>query len=156
MKLRFICSSQRRWLESDSEATRATWLRSYDQAAGLSDLNDKEKALNYAGSALEAAELLVFRHARQAEADITRFVDSAVLLCRWLIRSGQPRLACGVIGGCIARLEELMFSGTERGAVLAGCQRLLRVGDDGTPTQSIDCDPRAPVHSNSPGRWSLH
>jgi len=88
--------------------------------------------------------------------DISRFVDSAVLLCRGLIRSGQPRLACGVVGGCIARLEELLFNGTEHTAVLGGCQRLLRVGDDGAPTQLIDCEPRAPVHSNSTGRWSLH
>lgn len=156
MKLRFICSNHRRWLESDSEATRDTWLRSYHQAAALSELDDKEKALNYAGSALEAAELLVFSHFRQAEADISRFVDSAVLLCRWLIRSGQPRLACGVVGGCIARLEELLFSGTERGAVLAGCQRLLRVGDDGTPAEGIDYQPQAAAHGIGSGGWSLH
>jgi hypothetical protein len=152
MKLRFLCSNHRNWLISDSEATHASWLRSSGQAELLLNAREGIKAVNYAGCALEAAELLVFTHARQSAPDILRFADSAVLLCQALIRIGQPRLACGVIGGSIARLEELLLQGIERTTVLNGCQRLLRVGDESPVPGQLMQDRQMAAAAN----WSVH
>jgi hypothetical protein len=135
MKLRFLCSTHRKWLESDSEAAQARWLSSYSRAQDLFNGQNNFKAVNYAGSALEVAEILIFTHGQNAAQDIQRFANSAVLLCQLLREIEEPRLVCGVIGGSIARLEELRLQGTERTAVLEGCQRLLTVGDQ-APTQS--------------------
>lgn len=135
MKLRFLCSTHRKWLESDSRAAQANWLISYSQAVDLFNARESVKAVNYAGSALEAAELLLFTHALRSARDIRRFTDSAVLLCHALRGIEQPRLMCGVIGGSITRLEELLLQGADRTTVLQGCQRLLTVGDE-PPVQS--------------------
>ncbi len=152
MKLRFLCSNHRNWLVSDSEATHASWLSSYSQAELLLNAREDIKAVNYAGSALEAAELLVFTHARQTGRDILRFADSAVLLCQSLIQVGQPRLACGVIGGSIARLEELLLQGIERTTVLSACQRLLTIGDEAPVAGQMVHDRQVPAVSS----WSVH
>ncbi|PLW81447.1 hypothetical protein CWI75_15590 [Kineobactrum sediminis] len=101
----------------------------------MSNALETIKAVNYAGSALEAAELLIFTHGRHGAGDIQRFIDSAVLLCHTLSGIEQPRLVCGVIGGSIARLQELMLQGIERTTVLQGCQRLLTVAEE-SPLQS--------------------
>jgi hypothetical protein len=138
MRLRFLCSNHRDWLASNALATFDSWQRSYEHANNLLNKHDAIKAVNYAGCALEAAELLLFYHARQTKDDIGRFTDSALLLCTSLLRTGEPRLACGVIGGTIARLEELLFSGVERRAVLEGCQRLLHVGDHFDQPETTD------------------
>lgn len=141
MKLRFVCSTHRRWLESDIGAAQACWLSSYNQALGLSNALEKVKAVNYAGSALEAAELLIFTHGRYGARDIHRFIDSAVLLCHTLSGIEQPRLVCGVIGGSIARLQELLLQGIERTTVLQGCHRLLTVADESPlQSQAISCE----------------
>ena len=152
MKLRFLCSNHRNWLLSDSAATHASWLRSASQAELLLSASEGIKAVNHAGCALEAAELLVFSHARQTAEDIVRFADSAVLLCHALIRVGQPRLACGVIGGSIARLEELLLQGIERKTVLNGCQRLLKVGDEAPAPRQVMPDRQVTAAAS----WSVH
>ncbi|MCP5164922.1 MAG: hypothetical protein H6988_08775 [Pseudomonadales bacterium] len=152
MRLRFLCNNHRNWLESDSGATHASWLRSYNQAGILFHAGEELKAVNYAGCALEAAELLVFTHARRAAADIHRFTDSAVLLCHSLLGAEQPRLVCGVIGGTIARLEELLLHGSERAAVLQSCQRML-TALDANPI-AVQPPPERP-EAVAPG-WSVH
>ena len=156
MRLRFLCSNHRDWLASNAVAALNSWQRSHDHATALLAEQESTKALNYAGCALEAAELLLFNHARQSGDDIARFTQSALLLCTSLIQSGEARLACGVIGGTIARLEELLLSGVERRAVLEGCQRLLEVGDQFSRPDANDQQPYSgPVAAAAP-RHRVH
>lgn len=152
MNLRFLCSTHRKWLESDSSAARTYWLSSYSQGVGQFQAGENVKAVNHAGSALEAAELLLLTHAQRSAPDIHRFTDSAVLLCHALRAIEQPRLLCGVIGGCITRLEEVLLEGANRTTVLQVCQRLLTVGDE-APMQS-----RAIPHRElaSSSLWNVH
>lgn len=156
MRLRFLCSNHRDWLASNAAATLNSWQRSYDHASIFLTEQESTKAVNYAGCALEAAELLLFNHARQSGDDIVRFTESALLLCITLIESGEPRLACGVIGGTIARLEELLFTGVERRAVLEGCQRLLEVGDQFGRPDAADQRPFSGPAADAVPRHRVH
>lgn len=140
MRLRFLCSNHRNWLESDQTAAHDSWLRSYEHATIFLSTEERNHAVNYAGCALETAELLLFNHEQRSEDDVRRFVGSAILLCKSLIYADQPRLVCGVVGGSIARLEELLLEGIQRTAVLKGCQELLTVFDNQDTTMPSQYD----------------
>lgn len=125
MRLRFLCQNHRNWLASDSSAARDSWGRNSILAQRFLKEGDHVKAVNYAGSAFEVAELLIVEHARHFSVDIERFSDSAALLCRSLVRVGQSGQVRGVIRGAVGRLDQLLMCGVERKIVLAGVERLL-------------------------------
>lgn len=156
MRLRFLCQNHRNWLESDGRAANDSWLHNYDLAERF--LHDREdvKAVNYAGCSLEVAELLIFAHARSTSLDIIRFTDSAILLCRSLIRVGQASLVRSVIGGVMARMEELLSRGAERESVLGGCQRLLSLPEQAELAGEEWDGKLVDRESTVLPRWALH
>ena len=129
MRLRFLCQHHRALLESDASRARGTWIMSYDKALALSAEEQLEQAINAAGSALEADEILIRDHAQQGEMDLRRFTESAILLRSLLQQLGDAALVSGLVGGCMARLDWAMACGAPRRAVLQCCQRLLEAGE---------------------------
>lgn len=156
MRLRFLCQNHRNWLESDGRAANDSWLHNYDLAERFLNDRDDVKAVNYAGCSLEVAELLIFAHARRSSLDISRFTDSAVLLCRSLTRVGQSGLVRSVIGGVMVRMEELLTRGAEREIVLGGCQRLLTLPDQVDWTEEEQGRKLVEQENAVLPRWALH
>ncbi|MEM8562317.1 MAG: hypothetical protein AAGF57_08795 [Pseudomonadota bacterium] len=155
MRLRFLCSNHRNWLESDHTAAHDSWLRSYEHATIFLSTDERNHAVNYAGCALETAELLLFNHKQHSEDDVRRFVGSAILLCKSLIHADQHRLVCGVVGGSIARLEELVLDGIQRTAALKGCQELLTVFDNQDAAMPSQYDSLSTLGMQAPSSMTL-
>lgn len=155
MRLRFLCQHHRALLESSPTRARGTWIMSYDKALAFSDEGRLEQAINAAGSALEAAEILIREHAQQGEIDLRRFTESAILLRSLLQELGDAGLVSGLVGGCMARLDWAMASGAPRSAVLQCCQRLLEAG---APSAHSELAPRAAavVPQRYSGSSALH
>lgn len=143
MRLRFLCQRHRHLLESNPDSARSTWMMSYDKALAHSAQGSLEQAVNAAGSALEAAEILLREHARRDPVDLQRFTESAVLLRSLLQELGDAGLVSGLLGGCMARLDWVLALGAPRPTVLACCQRLLEAGD----SLSAACDRPVPAVS---------
>ena len=129
MRLRFLCQHHRALLENSPTRARGTWIMSYDKARAFSAEGRLAQAINAAGSALEAAEILIRDHVQQGEVDLRRFTESAILLRSLLQELGDAGLVSGLVGGCMARLDWARASGAPRRAVLQCCQRLLEAGD---------------------------
>lgn len=129
MRLRFLCQRHRSLLENSADSARSTWMMSYDKALVFADEGRLEQAINAAGSALEAAEVLLREHARREPVDLQRFTESAVLLRSLLQELGDAALVSGLVGGCMARLDWAMAVGAPRPTVFSCCQRLLEAGE---------------------------
>ncbi|MCB1676635.1 MAG: hypothetical protein KDI01_10110 [Halioglobus sp.] len=115
--------------KSDAREAREDWQRHFSNAEIASAGQADHAAIHQAGCALEAAELLLFTHGRRATADLQRFSDASALLCRLLLRIDQPRLACSVIGGTVASLQELRAQGVQPALALSHCQCLITAID---------------------------
>lgn len=154
MRLRFLCHHHRALLENSATHACATWITSYDKALVFSAEDRLEPAINAAGSALEAAEILIRDHARQGEVDLRRFTESAILLRSLLQELGDASLVSGLVGGCMARLDWAMARGASRRTVLQCCQRLLEAEDSATQAHLA---PRAePTLRPFPGSSAVH
>ena len=130
MKMTFLCARHREWLEANPTAAHNTWLRAYDRGSELAGEGRFREAVSHAGCALEAAGILLREGQPLDSRMIAGFSESAVLLASLLIRQQERRSASAVIAGSVASLEKLLSRNVERAVVLAGCKRLLQIGDD--------------------------
>ncbi|MFT4615097.1 MAG: hypothetical protein ACI9NT_002249 [Bacteroidia bacterium] len=135
-KFQFLCTNHRRWLSGNREAAIHTWLQSYSRCLDLVDERNYLLAINHAGAAFEASEIALNQENPATSVTIQRFADSGVLLAQLLYWTKESRFASAVLASSIARFEKLLVLGVERKTVLAGCERLLEVGESLT---CFDC-----------------
>ncbi len=128
-KFQFLCINHRRWLSDRPEAAVNTWLQSYSRSQDLAEERSYLEAINHAGAAFEASEIVLGHKTVVTSIDIDRFADSGVLLARLLSTVGESKFAHAVIGSAIDLFERLLVAGCEQATVLAGCQRLLETGE---------------------------
>ena len=129
MKLNFLCHRHRAWLLNDRNAAAATWVRAYDCAVELLQEEQYLPAIRHAGSAAEAAEILLLGLDKPSARDINRYSEAAVLLAQLLQQVGEKFAARAAIACAVNTLQQLVASGVERPTILAGCERLMRLGD---------------------------
>lgn len=133
MKLRFLCSTRRRWLIADADATVCTLGQLQDSADRALASGETIRAVRLAGSALECAEILLLTHRRFDARAIGGFRLAAELLARALELHGDRTLACQVIGGSIATLKALDLESRPSGEAGKACLELLHCLQRGTP-----------------------
>lgn len=138
-KLQFLCSNHRAWLSSNPRAAINTWRTSYCRSLDLAEEEDYLAAARYAGAAFESAEITLSHPWQSVSTGIGRFAETTVLLVQLLYRLQEPRLAAGVMGAALARLERmLVVDGVDRVEVLAGCERMQRMADELLPSGDTD------------------
>lgn len=131
-KFQFLCANHHRWLIYNPQAATHIWSQSYNHSLDLVEECNYLEAINHAGAAFEASEIILDQEAPATAADIHRFADSGVLLARLLHSMREGSFASAVLASAIDRFEQLLILGVERKAVLAGCQRLLQVEENST------------------------
>lgn len=129
-KLQFLCSNHRRWLCDNPDAAIRTWMESYSRSLDLVDEHDYSPALNHAGTAFEISEIVLGQTMPVTPIAIHRFADSSVLLAQLLYLEQQGDSARAVLAAAVVRLEKLLVLGIEKSTVLAGCEQLLKVGEN--------------------------
>lgn len=128
MKLRFLCPQHRLWLEQHSTVAAAQSRKGYAQAIALAGSGRELDAIDHAGCALEAAEIVLTKTARPQPPQIHHYARTGALLARLLLSWGQPEQVRALLQGCLARLEALMHRTRDCGALLEACGILL--GED--------------------------
>ncbi len=156
MHLQFLCPALRSLVQNDPAYARNTWLMSYDKALAFAAAGHLEQAINAAGSALDAAEILIREHALCDNADLNRFTESAILLRGLLKQLDDSTLVSGLVGGCVSRLDWAIARGASRQFVLQCCQRILESSEqEYTRVPRPLLDHKSICHRD-PGSRSLH
>lgn len=131
-KLQFLCSNHRQWLLDNPTAAIRTWMESYSRGLDLADEREYAQAVSHAGTAFEISEIVLGQATPVTPTAIHRFTDSSVLLVQLLYVEDKSDMARAVLAASVARLEQLLLLGVEKKVVLAGCDRLLNVGESPT------------------------
>jgi len=123
-KLQFLCINHRRWIMDNPEVSSRTWMQAYSRSLELLDEREYSQAASHAGAAFETADIMLAQCSTPNPVDIRRFCDSGLLLVQLLYLLQESQLAGTVMTSALTRLEGLLATGSDRRAVLAGCQRL--------------------------------
>lgn len=128
MHLRFLCPQHRLWLEQHTTAAAAQSRKGYADAIALAGDGRELDAINQAGCALEAADLVLISTPHPRNRQIQHFARTGALLARLLLCWGQREEVRALLHGCLARLESLLHDARDHGALLEACATLL--GED--------------------------
>ena len=129
MKLNFLCTHHRTWLQSHPEAALSTCITSYEQGINLIEDNNFRAAANHAGCALEAAQIVLGQRALDAD-HVGRVSDAGMLLVYALQLLGEDDTASKVHGGVLCYLESKVRTHGSRGGLVETLQRWIKLSDE--------------------------
>ncbi len=124
MKLRFLCTNRRTWLQENPHAAEGIWGQSCALSQDMFDAGQLDQAAHHAGCALEAADILLSHKNKPTERDVQRFCESCAHLVRLLLEIKEEKLAQIVLQGGLHRLQIYIQRGTHPVSALAGFELL--------------------------------
>lgn len=125
MHIRFLCPSHRYWLNAHPEFARAHFYQCLGATQHHRKYQAWSQALMYAGSAFEAAEILLNRNPRSLS-PVVSFTSAAILLSSTLNELSNSGRALHILHLCYQRLnKELAGEDNTRLRTLFRCIALI-------------------------------
>jgi hypothetical protein len=137
MKLNFLCDHHRASLRNERSAAATASTRAYVCALEILRQEQYVPVIHHAGSAVEAAEILLLGLEKPTARGINRYSEAAALPVHLLLGLGEKIAARTAIACADGTLQRLVARGLDRPTVLAGCERLMRLEDQARSSSTL-------------------